>query len=548
MPDRHFLFSLFVPTLSSRSVFLAFCLSTTAPVLAGATQPAEQIAVPDSSFVQAVAEAAAADEAVAAFYRDTGYAAIWTDADDAARRNALLVTLSRAGDHALPVSRYDAGALLAALRSAQSERDRGRIEVQMTEAFLDYARDVQTGVLEPKKVDAGIVREVPVHDRRAQLDAFLAADPATYLRGLPPTAPEYAELMRVRFDLLQQISAGGWGPEVKSSRLEPGDSGDAIVVLRDRLVAMGYLSPTASAVFDAPMRKAVETFQIAHGLTVDGVAGGSTIEEINVGPEDRLKSVVVAMERLRWMAPDLGTRHVWVNLPDFTARIVDHGRDTFVTRAVVGKASGDLKTPEFSDQMEVMVLNPSWSVPRSITTKEYLPLLKANPNAAGHLKIVDRSGREVSRASIDFSRYSAANFPYAMRQPPSDGNALGKVKFLFPNPYNIYLHDTPQKQLFSQEVRAYSHGCIRLADPIDFAYAMLAPQSADPRDEFDGQLKTRAESVIKLTTPVPVHLVYFTAFPGAKGEMTYRRDIYGRDAEIFQALTDAGVALDDVQG
>lgn len=548
MPVSPVFSPLFVSNHSSRSIFLALCLSTAATGLAGPASATGQVPATDSSFVQAVAETAAADEAVAAFYRETGYAAIWTDADDAARRNALLLTLSRAGDHALPVSRYDAGALLAALRSAQSERDRGRVEVQMTEAFLDYARDVQTGVLEPKKVDAGIVREVPVRDRRAQLDAFLAADPAAYLRGLPPVAPEYAQLMRVRFDLLQQIAAGGWGPEVDANRLEPGDSGATVVALRDRLVAMGYLRPTASAEYDAAMRKAVETFQISHGLTVDGVAGASTLDEINVGAEDRLKSVVVAMERMRWMAPDLGTRHVWVNLPDFTARIVDHGRDTFVTRAVVGKASGDLKTPEFSDQMEMMVLNPSWSVPRSITTKEYLPLLKANPNAAGHLKIVDRAGREVSRASIDFSRYTAANFPYAMRQPPSDGNALGKVKFLFPNPYNIYLHDTPQKQLFSQEVRAYSHGCIRLADPIDFAYAMLAPQSADPEAEFDGQLKTKAESVIKLTTPVPVHLVYFTAFPDAKGEMTYRRDIYGRDAEIFRALTDAGVALDDVQG
>jgi murein L,D-transpeptidase YcbB/YkuD len=135
-----------------------------------------------------------------------------------------------------------------------------------------------------------------------------------------------------------------------------------------------------------------------------------------------------------------------------------------------------------------------------------------------------------------------------MRQPPSDGNALGKVKFMFPNPYSIYLHDTPQKALFAKEVRAYSHGCIRLNDPFDFAYALLAPQSADPRGEFGSHLKTGVESVIKLTVPVPVHLVYFTAYPTAKGEMTYRRDVYGRDALIFEALTEAGVVLDPVRG
>jgi murein L,D-transpeptidase YcbB/YkuD len=198
--------------------------------------------------------------------------------------------------------------------------------------------------------------------------------------------------------------------------------------------------------------------------------------------------------------------------------------------------------------MEFMVINPSWNVPRSITTKEYLPLLKRNPNAAGHLKIVDRSGRVISRDSIDFTAYTAANFPFSMRQPPSDGNALGKVKFMFPNPYNIYLHDTPQKQLFSQEVRAYSHGCIRLNEPFEFAYALLALQSSDPEAEFRSHLDTGAESSIRLDVPVPVHLVYFTAFPTARGEMSYRRDVYGRDARIFEALTEAGVVLNRVQG
>jgi murein L,D-transpeptidase YcbB/YkuD len=180
-------------------------------------------------------------------------------------------------------------------------------------------------------------------------------------------------------------------------------------------------------------------------------------------------------------------------------------------------------------------------VPRSITTKEYLPLLQRNPNAAGHLKIVDRAGNVVSRGSIDFGRYTAANFPYSMRQAPSDQNALGKVKFMFPNPWNIYLHDTPQKALFANDVRAYSHGCIRLADPVDFAHALLAPQTDDPEGLFASYLKTGAEAGLRLAAPVPVHLVYFTAYPSPRGQMTYRRDVYGRDAAIFRALTEAGV-------
>jgi L,D-transpeptidase YcbB len=198
--------------------------------------------------------------------------------------------------------------------------------------------------------------------------------------------------------------------------------------------------------------------------------------------------------------------------------------------------------------MEFMVVNPTWNVPRSITTKEYLPLMQANPDAAGHLTIIDAAGRAVSRSSIDFSQYTAKTFPYAMKQPPSDGNALGLVKFMFPNKHNIYLHDTPSKSLFNREVRAFSHGCIRLGDPFDFAYALLARQTKDPVGDFKRYLATGVETVVSLHQPVPVHIVYRTAFTAPKGKMNYRRDIYGRDGRIFEALAKAGVVLRGVQG
>ena len=499
-------------------------------------------------FRQAVAEAAARDEAVAAFYLERDYDAIWTEADDAARRNALLAVLTRAPDHGLPASRYDAAQLTDALRNARSERDRARAEVAMTRAFLDYARDVQTGVLVPSRIDPGILREVPVRDRRAQIEDFLAADPAAYLRQLPPKSVEYALLMREKLALEDLIARGGWGQAVQATALEPGESGPQVVALRDRLVEMGFLRQSASRSYDAALQRAVQAFQLRHGLTADGIAGPGTMQDINVPPEERLKSVIVAMERERWLNFDRGTRHVWVNLTDFTARIVDRGKITFQTRSVIGKNVPDQHSPEFSDQIEYMVINPSWHVPRSISTKEYLPLLKMDRNAVSHLKITDRSGQVIPRESIDFAAYTAADFPFSMRQPPSDDNALGKVKFMFPNPHDIYLHDTPQKSLFAREVRAYSHGCIRLKDPFDFAYALLAPQSADPRGEFASHLSTALETVISLAAPVPVHLVYFTAYPTAKGEMAYRRDVYGRDARIFEALTEAGVVLNPVRG
>jgi murein L,D-transpeptidase YcbB/YkuD len=154
----------------------------------------------------------------------------------------------------------------------------------------------------------------------------------------------------------------------------------------------------------------------------------------------------------------------------------------------------------------------------------------------------------VPRGAVNFAGYTAKNFPFALRQPPSDGNALGKVKFMFPNTYNIYLHDTPSKSLFSHDIRAYSHGCIRVADPFDLAHALLSVQSQAAEDEFDAHLRTGNETMVKLEQPVPVHLVYYTAYPEAKGRMGYRRDVYGRDAILWQALSAAGVALPGEQG
>ncbi len=503
-----------------------------------------------TAFTRSLAEAAAADPAMAGFYRGQAFATLWTGPQDQARRQALIKALRGAALHGLPVARYDAANLTAMAQAAVTEGDRGRVEVAMTEAFLSYARDLSSGALEPVKVDAGIIREIIRPDPALLLAEFAAsATPDAYLRSLAPKSPEYARLLKEKFALQARIAAGGWGAEIAADTLEPGAQGDDVVALRNRLLALGYLNRSSTALYDRSLQRAVQRFQMDQGLTADGVAGETTITALNAAPQDRLKSVVVALERLRWMGnTDLGARHIWVNQTDFTAKIIDQGKVTFQTRAVVGKDEPDLRTPEFSDVMEYMVINPSWGVPRSIIVKEYLPLLQRNPTAVGQLQVIDGSGRVVPRGAVNFAAYSASSFPFGLRQPPSDGNALGKVKFMFPNPNNIYLHDTPAKSLFANEVRAYSHGCIRLSDPFDFAYTLLSAQTADPKGEFKSHLDTDKESSVSLVVPVPVHLVYFTAWPSAKGEMTYRRDVYGRDGRIFEALTQAGVVLDGVQG
>lgn len=528
-----------------RRASLAIALSVSAASFASTVPAYADLA----AFRQSVAEMASSNEGVAAFYRARDFAPLWTSSEDVARRAAFFAALDHAEDHGLPAARYDAAGLKAAFRQVETERQRGALDVRMTEAFLVFAQDLRNGVLVPKTVDPGIVRDVP---RRPDLDVlndFAGADPAAFLRALPPQDPHYAELMKARRDLIAVINAGGWGRAVPAGKLASGDAGEAVVALRDRLVALGYLPHAIGQTFDADMEVAVQKFQRDNGLAVTGEANAETLTEINRGPDERLESVLAAMERMRWMnGLPLGARHIWVNLPDFTAKIVDDDKVTFSTVTVVGQNDPDKRSPEFSDKMEFMVINPTWNVPRSITVKEYLPMLQRNPMAASQLRIVDRNGRPVDRAAVDFTQFTAQNFPFSMSQPPSDGNALGQVKFMFPNPYNIYLHDTPSKSLFKKEVRAFSHGCIRLGSPLDFAYTLLAPQTSDPRGEFQQHLDTRAENSLPLQTAVPVHLVYFTAWPDARGHMTWRRDIYGRDGRVFRALEAAGVALPQVQG
>lgn len=533
-------------TLKTRSLSLASAALMAATLYLAPVPALAQV----TAFKQAVAEAASRDDDIAAFYRTNGFAPVWTGAGDADRnrRAELLKALKTASAHGLPMGRYDPDALMAMLAAVRTPRDRGMAEVEMSRVFLKYARDIQTGVLIPNRIDPGIVRTIDYRDRTDTLKSILTAKPASFFRALPPRSMEYNALLKEKVEMERLLASGGWGQAVPTATLKPGASGPAVVTLRNRLIAMEYLERTSTRTYDREIQDAVQQFQIAHGLNDDGVAGGETMKQINIGVEQRLRSVLVALERERWFNTERGKRHILVNIPDFSAKIIDDGKVTFRTRSVVGARTEDRPTPEFSDVMTHMVINPSWYVPRSIVTGEYLPALKRNRNAAGHIQITDRKGRVVNRGALNFSQYTARNFPYSMRQPPSAKNALGLVKFMFPNKYNIYLHDTPAKSLFARDVRAFSHGCVRLAQPFEFAYALLAKQSDDPEATFKRVLNTGRESRVNLEEPVQVHLIYRTAVTNARGHTEYRADIYGRDAKIWDALVREGVALNAYQG
>lgn len=500
----------------------------------------------NTAFRQAVAEAASGNEALAEFYRTRNYEAVWTGraGRDRSRRRAFLSALAKAGDHGLPVARYNPEEIRSMLRAARSPRERGLAEVKLSEMYITWATDLRSGVIRnPRRIDDGIVREIARPAPASLMNALVESSPNALFRSFAPRTPEYTRLMEEKTRFERLLARGGWGATVPGSKYEPGASGAGVVALRDRLIAMDYIRRSTTQTYDGTIQAAVQQFQIDHGLNPDGVAGEGTLREINTPAANRLASIVVAMERERWVNQERGSRHVLVNIPDFQAQIIDNGQVTFQTRSVVGANDSDRRTPEFSDIMEHMVINPTWNVPRSIAVKEYLPMMQRNPGAAGHLRLVNASGQTVDRAGIDFSQYNERTFPFNLKQPPSRRNALGLVKFMFPNRYNIYLHDTPAKNLFSRETRAFSHGCIRLNDPFDFAYALLAPQVNNPESYFQERLASGNERVVPLATPVPVHLIYRTAVTQPRGKINFRRDIYGRDAKIWDHLKNAGVEL-----
>ena len=518
----------------------AFALSLAA-LLAAPPAAAEPRLTP---LTLAIAQSAAEDATVARFYRGRDFAPIWLgpegDGSVVERRRAFLHALDRAAPHGLPMMRYDPATIRAEFAEAADVVARGKLEVAMTRRLLRFARDVSAGVLEPGEVDPEIKLTVAGPDPEVLLEAFATGDPAAALQGLWPTAPAYRTLLQEKLRLEEVMAAGGWGADLPEGTLRPGDTGPGVVALRNRLMRMGYLARTASAVFAPDLEAALRAFQTDHGLTADGQAGPATRAALNVPVETRVGQLLVGLERQRWMNKPLESRHVLVNLAAQRAYVVDDGEVTFETIVVVGKDTPDRRTPEFSHEMTHMVVNPTWNVPRSIAVNEYLPALQRG--GARHLQVYSRDGR-VNRDAIDFGRYTAATFPFSLKQPPGPENALGRVKFMFPNRWNIYLHDTPSRSLFARDVRTFSHGCVRVERPLELAYHLLAAQSDTPKQDFDRKLASGRETWVNLERPIGVHLVYWSARVTPEGRVLYHGDPYGRDAEVLHALRDAGVEL-----
>ena len=499
-------------------------------------------------YINALIQTIGADEEILHFYSQRAYSPLWVGKGAAYinRQSALVRAFEQATFHGLPHKVFDAQTLQNVLKSATTPQQKGSAEAYITGWFLHYVKAVQSGLLTPSEIDKEIARTVVVRNKQELLTGFSRSIPYVFFKNLPPQSSEYYHLQQEQKRLKTLHAKGGWGQVVRAPILRPGDNGTQVALLRNRLIAMGYLDRSFTRTYDTSIIGAVKAFQYDRGLVVDGVAGPNTLGELNKQVEHHLAAVLVAMERERWNNQGISPpseRMIVVNIPEYKAKIIDNGQIVFETNAVMGANVRNHRSPEFSDMLEYMVINPSWYVPRSIVVKEYLPIFQETATSALEFEFRQNDGTVVERELISFADYTPDDFPYLMRQPPSVNNALGLVKFMFPNRHNIYLHDTPQKKLFGQNKRAFSHGCIRLEQPFEFAYTLLGAQSDDPKQFFDDTLALSEEKYVNIKKHVPIHLIYRTAFAGSDGGILYRHDIYGRDAKIWAALENEGLAL-----
>ncbi len=415
-------------------------------------------------------------------------------------------------------------------------RSAAQAELYYSAFFVAYAADLKIGRVAPQKVDPRLFRSRKSIDvLRVLTELNKQRNPGTFLSSFEPQNEHYQALKRMMRIYSNQADEGGWPLIGQGAALKPGMSDPRVSKIRSLLALTGDYEwqVTNSPIYDEQLVIAVQRFQQRHGLEAKGLIGKQSIIAMDVTPEDRIKQIMLNMERWRWMPDTLGQDHFLVNLAAFELQRVQSSVIVERMNVVVGAVA--TQTPEFSDEMEYVELNPTWTVPYSIATQEMLPKLRSNPFAYAADFDVFVNGALSSWGSINWDAYGPGKFPFTFRQRPGPKNALGKVKFMLPNKHNIYLHDTPSKDKFASTSRAFSHGCIRLSRPIELAHTLIRNVPGWSDALVDGVLASGKLTRVSLPNHIPVHLVYSTAFKGENG-IEFRPDVYGRDRKLYSAL------------
>jgi L,D-transpeptidase YcbB len=469
---------------------------------------------------------------VTEYYAEQGYALAWMSGGKLSNRGlAIIARIAEADTDGLNASAYHMPATDIGLSGPVGSVELAKADVMLSTAIVTYARQAYAGRIVPGKLSPNLGYEPHLPDPMEVLQSLTAADnPAATLASYNPPQKEYALLRRKLAELRRA------DPEKKvliaaGPTLKPGMSDPRVLDLRKRFALPA--ANTAPEVYDAAVVVAVKAFQESAGLKADGVIAKSTLAAMNKPAVDPIPLVLANMERWRWMPRDLGQFDVRVNIPDFTLTVYAGDKIVPTTRVIVGKV--DLQTPIFSDEIANIVVNPAWNVPSSIIAKEYLPLLRNGGYPKGFQVFAKVHGRfqAVDPGMVNWATVSANDLQF--KQPPGERNALGVIKFNFPNKYAVYLHDTPLKALFEKGYRAFSHGCVRVQDPWGVADALFTQEQGLSVAGLK-KLVGGPERTVVLARHIPVHITYFTAWVDDAGALQVRDDLYGHDTLVEAAM------------
>ncbi len=498
----------------------------------------------EDAALQAGREKVAFNTLLAEFYRTNDFNPVWV------KRSQITELLdaikSVEADGLLPQDYHLSGIQEFYDNAPSSPFLKARYELLLSDAMFKLSYHLLHGKVDPEKIDSNwnLSQGANGDGLVSGLGNALAGDSlAAVISKLRPNHPQYTSLKDGLARYRQIAAEGGWdtipeGPSIK----EIGQYDGRVPALRKRLEITGDIagisqvdtSHAASALlYSNELQEAVERFQKRHGLEVDGAVGPKTLKALNVPATERTDQIRINLDRYRWFIQKLEPTFLLVNVAGFTVQYVENGNYKWGSRVIVGEPYW--KTPVFKAEMRYIIFNPSWNVPPGILKKEALPAIKKNTGylAKNGLQVIDRSGQVVNPASIDWTAYSAGSLPYRLRQPPGTRNALGQVKFMFPNKHLVYLHDTPGKHLFDKSTRAFSHGCIRLQNPLELAEILLGWSENDIR----GIISTGKTKTVNLPTRIPIFLLYLTAV-AEDDEMLFREDVYSRDQAVLHALNE----------
>jgi murein L,D-transpeptidase YcbB/YkuD len=469
------------------------------------------------------------------FYRGNNYQLIWIDGDRPSSRYRQLVhVLDAADDNGLPSALYNAPVEDADGKTRIPAERAPELDVRATARFFRYFLHLTGGRLDPHALESQWTLKPEKPELVAALTTAIGRNNLEQaVEELQPQSPQYTDLRKALARYRALAAKGGWPTIPADTRLRPGEQSPVVRTLRDRLSAEGDFTGLSeneqseqSLVFDQALVEALKRFEERHRVKPDGLLDAETIAALNVSVAERIRAIDLALERWRWLPDPMPDRYLLVNVPDYRLDAMENGKSALSMRVVVG--APDKKTPIFADKMEYVIFSPYWNVPPDIARDETLPHVSKDPDylARNNMEAVDASGQVIDPSSVDWSGNTKG---IRIRQRPGSGNALGGVKFVFPNNFNVYLHDTNAGALFERMERSLSHGCVRVEEPQKLAQYVLRDQPAWTPEQIQAAMQAGQEKQVNLKMPIPVYILYMTAWVH-DGGVRFLKDIYGHDA------------------